>query len=444
MPFATDDVLRAAGSAAAPKLEIRHGRLIDPASGLDQETPLYLAEGRIVALGQAPAGWQADTVLDARGWVVAPGLVDASARLREPGYEYMATLETELAAAAAGGVTSLACPPDTDPALDEPGLVEMLKHRARQLGLAHVYPLGALTQGLRGEQITEMVELAEAGCVAFAQADVAVTDTRVLLRAMQYAATFGYSVWLRPQDHWLARDGVAHDGEVATRMGLNPIPVCAETIALNTMLALAQETQCRLHVCRLSSAVGVDMVRQAKARGLAVTADVAVHHLHLSDNDIGFFDPMLHLVPPLRTPRDREALWQGLADGTIDAICSDHTPVDEDAKLVPFAESEPGATGLELLLPLTLMWAQARGLSLPAALAPVTCQPARLLGLEAGRLVPGAVADLCLFNPETLWQPSPSTLHSLGRNTPYLGRLVQGQVEHTLLAGRTVYQRATS
>jgi dihydroorotase len=335
-------------------IEISGGRVIDPAQRLDGTATVYVADGTVASIGSQPDGWRADRVIDAAGCLVTPGFVDLAARLREPGLEHKATLESELAAAAAGGVTSLACPPDTDPPLDEPGLVEMLKHRARVVRKAHVYPVGALTLGLNGQTLTEMSELAEAGCVAFSHADVPLPDTQMLFRAMQYAGTFGHRVWLRPQDAHLARGGVAHDGEVATRLGLPSIPVSAETIALATIFALVRETGVGVHLCRLSSANGVAMVRTAKAEGLPVTCDVAVHHLHLCDVDIGWFDAQANLMPPLRGTRDRAALRAGVIDGTIDAICSDHAPVDDDGKQVPFGESEPGATGLELLLPLAL------------------------------------------------------------------------------------------
>jgi dihydroorotase len=372
--------------------------------------------------------------------VVCPGLIDASARLREPGLEYKATLESEMAAAAAGGVTSLACPPDTDPPLDEPGLVEMLKHRARSRGGAHVYPIGALTVGLKGEAITEMGELSEAGCVAFSHADAALADTQVLLRALQYAATFGYSVWLRPQDASLARGGVAHDGEVATRLGLPSIPSFAETIALDTIFELVRATGVRVHLARLSTHEGVARVREARKAGLPVTCDVAIHHVHLCDVDIGWFDSHCHVVPPLRGTRDRAALRAGLADGTIDLICSDHTPVDDDAKQLPFAEAEAGATGLELLLPLTLKWAQEERLSLSSALSRVTAAPARVLGLEAGHLAPGADADVCVFDPQAYWRVEPSALRSQGKNTPFLGLELAGRVRYTLVGGDIVHE----
>jgi dihydroorotase len=338
-------------------IEIRGGRVIDPLQALDRVADVYVSGGKIASVGAAPSRWQADRVIDARSCVVSPGFVDLAARLREPGFEHKATLESELAAAAAGGVTSLACPPDTDPPLDEPGLVEMLKHRARVINQAHVYPIGALTLGLKGETLTEMGQLAQAGCVAFSHADVPLPDTQMLFRALQYAGTFGHRVWLRPQDPHLGRGGVAHDGEVATRLGLPAIPVSAETIALATIFALVRETGVGVHLCRLSSARGVAMVRDAKADGLPITCDVDAHHLHLCDVDIGWFDAHANLMPPLRTTRDRDALRAGVADGTIDAVCSDHAPVDDDDKQVPFGEAEPGATALELLLPLTLKWA---------------------------------------------------------------------------------------
>ena len=379
-------------------------------------------------------------MIDASGLIVIPGLIDLAASLREPGYEYKATLESEMSAAVAGGITSLACPPDTDPALDEPGLVEMLKHRARALSQANVYPVGALTYGLKGVELTEMAELVDAGCVAFSQADAPLTDTRVLMRAMQYAATFGFGVWLRPQDSFLARDGVAHDGEVATRLGLPGIPVCAETIALSTMLQLARETGVRLHICRISSAAGVAMIREAKQEGLALTCDVSMNHIHLSEMDIGFFDSNCHLVPPLRNQRDRDALRAGLLDGVIDAICSNHSPVDEDAKQLPFAEAEAGATGLELLLPLVLKWAQQDKHTLLEAIANVTQKPARILNIDAGHLSVGAAADVCIFDPGADWKVEAAALKSQGKNTPFIGMELQGKVIYTLVNGQIVYQ----
>ena len=423
------------------QIEIRNGRLIDPKHGVDRKASLFIAAGKIAAIGDAPSSWQAQRSIDAAGLVVCPGLIDVAVRLREPGFEYKATLESEMDAAVAGGVTSVACPPDTDPPLDEPGLVEMLKHRARSLNRAHVYPVGALTVGLRGETITEMGELAEAGCIAFSQADVPIADTQVLWRAMQYAATFGYRVWLRPQDAHLSRGGVAHDGEVATRLGLPAIPPWAETVALDTIFALARATGARVHIARLSTHDGVVKVREAKRSGLAVTCDVAATHVHLADTDIGWFNAHCHLVPPLRSGRDRDSLRAGLADGTIDLICSDHTPVDDDAKQLPFAESEAGATGLELLLPLTLKWAAESKVALPTALSRITSDPARVLGIDAGHLAVGAVADVCVFDPGAWWTVDRKSLRSQGKNTPFLGMELAGSVRYTMVAGQVVHER---
>ena len=427
------------------KLQITNGRLIDPANQIDAKQDLFIIDGKVAAIGTAPSGFVAEQKIDASGLIVAPGLVDLSVRLREPGYEYKATLESELQAALAGGVTSLVCPPDTDPALDEPGLVEMLVHRARSLNQSHVYPLGALTIALKGYELTEMAELTEAGCVGFSQAEHAIQDTTVLLRALQYAQTFGYTVWLRPQDPHLGKGGIAHSGPFASRLGLAGVPVISETIALHTIFELMRSTGARVHLCRLSSADGIALVRAAKAEGLPVTCDVGAHHLHLTDADIGFFDSNARMVPPLRSQRDREAICAAVADGTVDAICSDHTPVDDDEKLLPFGEASPGATGLELLLSLALKWADASVAQadqrLKIALSRITVDAARVAGLTAGQLSVGSAADICIFNPDTMWTVQASALLSQGKHTPFLGYELQGQVHTTLVAGRIVFSR---
>ncbi|GAA5236199.1 dihydroorotase [Verticiella sediminum] len=426
------------------KLHIQGARVIDPASGTDAVRDIYVAGGRIVALGENPGDFAADRVIDARGLAVLPGLVDLAARLREPGYEYRATLESEMQAALAGGVTSIVQPPDTDPTLDEPGLIEMLKHRARLLNRARLYPLGAMTIGLKGEKLTEMAELTEAGCVAFSQAEEPVIDTTVLHRAMQYAATFGYALWLRPQDPWLGRGGVAASGSYASRLGLSGVPEQSETIALHTIFELQRITRARIHLCRVSSAAGLELVRKARAEGLPVSCDIGAHHVHLTDLDIGHFDSHFRLVPPLRGQRDRDAIRAALADGTIDAICSDHTPVDDDNKLLPFSEAEPGATGLELLLSLTVKWANETGIPLVQALARVTSEPARVLGdkvlASTGRIAVGGSADLCLVDLDTLWTVQASALNSQGKHTPFLGLEVPARVRATLVEGRLVYE----
>lgn len=429
------------------RLLISGGRVIDPKQGLDAQMDVAVAAGRVVAVGPSqtmPKEFNPQRVVNAKGKWVMPGLVDLSARLREPGYEYMATLESEIDAALAGGVTSLVCPPDTDPILDEPGLVEMLKFKAQQLNLARVYPLGALTTGLKGEEITEMAELAEAGCIGFSQAEQPVYDTRVLLRAMQYAKSFGLTVYLRPIEPHLSKGGVAHAGAYASRMGLSGVPVISETISLQRHFELVRATGVKLHVCRISSAKGVDMIRQAKSEGLPVTCDVGIHHLHLTDMDIGFFNPSAHLIPPLREQRDMEALRAGLIDGTIDAICSDHTPVDDDAKLLPFAESEAGATGLELLLSLTYKWAHLAGLDAANVVEWLSLAPAQIANIQAGHLMPGMPADIAVFDPEHEWIVSANTLVSQGKHTPFSGFPLIGKVSATVVAGQVAFGHVKS
>lgn len=433
------------------RILIRNARLIDPASGRDEAGSVAIEGERIAIVAAADdaerrlRGYGATRTIDARGAVVAPGLVDLAARLGEPGHEHEGLLESELAAAVAGGVTSVVCPPDTDPVLDEPGLVEMLKFRARNLDLARLYPLGALTQGLKGEALTEMAELTEAGCVGFAQADAPIRDTLVLHRAFQYAATFGYTVWLRPNDAWLG-NGVAAKGPLATRLGLTGVPVIAETIALMTIFELVRDTGARVHLCRLSSAAGVELVRKAKAEKLPVTCDASIHQLHLIDVDIGYFDAAMRLVPPLRQQRDRDAIRAALADGTIDALVSDHTPVGEDAKHLPFAEAEPGATALELLLGSALKWGAASELSLARTLATVTSRPTAVLAGSIGAspmgvagLREGAPADLCVFDPDEFWTVDGTTLASRSHHTPFARHEMPGRVRCTIVAGRIAY-----
>lgn len=432
------------------KILIKNGRVIDPASNRDEICDVAIAAGRIVSIGRAPTNFAPSKVIDAAGCIVAPGLVDLAARLREPGHEHEGMLESEMAAAVAGGVTSLVCPPDTEPVLDEPGLVEMLKFRAEKLHQARVFPLGALTRNLQGEILTEMVELTEAGCVGFSQAEVPLASTQVLQRAMQYASTHNYTVWLRPQEIHLG-NGVAASGPLATRLGLSGIPVAAETIALHTIFELMKGLGVKVHLCRISSAAGVALVRQAKDAGLPVTCDVSINSLHLTDVDIGYFDSRMRLNPPLRQQRDRDALREGLADGTIDALVSDHTPVDEDAKTLPFAEAEPGATGLELLLALALKWGQESGVGLTRSLAVLTSEPARVLGsalgtlhASVGQLVEGGIADVCVFDAQAEWTVTADALRSQGKHTPFSGYELPGRVRWTVAAGQLAFEDRTS
>ena len=430
------------------KLLIKGGRVIDPASGFDDLADVALLDGTVLAIQNIPPYFQPTQTIDATGCLVIPGLLDLAVRLREPGLEHASMLESEMAAAVAGGVTSLVCPPDTDPVLDEPGLVKMLRFRAEKLNQCHVYPLGALTRKLEGEALTEMLELTEAGCVAFSQAEVPLANTQVMQRAFQYASTFGYAVWLRPQEYFFGR-GVAASGALATRLGLSGVPVAAETIALHIIFELMRATGARVHLYRLSSAAGVALVRQAKLDGLNVTCDISINSLHLTDADIGYFDSRARLNPPLRQQRDRDALRMGLMDGTIDALVSDHTPVDEDAKALPFAESEPGATGVELLLSLALKWSQDSGVDLKRALAVVTHGPADVLGASlgkrqgrVGRLAVGGLADVCVFDAAAAWTVAPEALRSQGKHTPFSGYELPGRVRCTIVGGQVAFQAA--
>lgn len=422
---------------------IKGGRVIDPASGFDALADVAVAAGKVLAIKDCPPEFQPERVLDASGCIVMPGVVDLAVHLREPGHEHEGMLVSEMAAAVAGGVTSLVCPPDTDPVLDEPGLVEMLRFRAARLGQARVYPLGALTQQLDGEALSEMLALAEAGCVGFSQAQKPLSNTQVLLRAFQYAATFGYTLWLRPQDYFLGQ-GVAASGALCTRLGLAGVPVAAETIALHTIFELMRASGARVHLCRLSSAAGVALVRQVKLEGLKLSCDVSINSLLLTDADIGYFDSRARLDPPLRQQSDRAALQAALADGTIDALVSDHTPVNEDAKTLPFAQSEAGATGVELLLSLALKWSRDNAVSLRRALQVITSSPASVLAAAAGQpdmgaLRVGAVADLCIFDPDAAWTVTAAALRSQGKHTPFSGYELPVRVCYTLVGGRLAY-----
>ncbi len=409
---------------------ILNGRVIDPKNGVDRQASLYLAAGKIAAIGDAPAGFVAEKSIDAAGCIVCPGLIDLGARLN--------SIEAELAAAVAGGVTSVVVPPDADPPLDEPELADRLVHRGEEIGKARVLPLGALTLGLKGERLAELAGLKKAGCVAFSQANKPVVDTEALLRAMEYAATFGFAVWLQPQDYWLSRNGIAHEGEVASRLGLAGIPVAAETIAIGTIVQLVRDTGCRVHLTRISSAAGMALIQRARHDGLPVSCDVGIHHLLLTENDIGYFNPHARFCPPLRAQSDRQALSAAVASG-LATVCSDHTPVGADDKLLPFGDAKPGATGLELLLPLTLKWAEEAGIALPDALARITSAPAEVLGLPLGDLAVGTAADVCVFDPAADWQVTPEALKSRGKNSPWLGYVMSGRVRTTLSGGRVVY-----
>ncbi|HHM05988.1 MAG TPA: dihydroorotase [Gammaproteobacteria bacterium] len=422
-------------------IAIRNGRVIDPASGRDRVGDVFIAEGRIAALDHAPDGFRAERELNATGWVVGPGLVDLRAHLREPGEEHKGTIASETRAAAAGGITTVVCPPDTVPPVDTPAVATLIHDRALAAGHARVLTVGALTQKLAGSHITEMGALQQAGCVGVGNARRPLANPLVLRRAMEYAATFGLTVFVHPEDPHLANQGCAHEGRVSARLGLPGIPEAAETAAVATCLALIPQTGARVHFCGLSTQRAVRMVARARFDGVAVSADVSAHHLHLTEMDIGFFNSQCHVQPPLRHPRDRDGLRAGLAEGVIDAICSDHLPHEPDAKLGPFPATAPGISALETLLPLGLRLVRDGLVDLPTVLHRLSTGPARLLGIDAGHLQVGAAADLCLFDPEREWTLSPATLLSRGHNSPFSGWQFRGQVMATLLNGRVVYER---
>lgn len=418
---------------------IRGGRIIDPVNRLDAITDLYIADGSIAAIGEAPPAFKESETIDARGHIVCPGLIDLQARLREPGQKHKGSIASETAAAAASGITTLCCPPDTNPVIDSPAVAAQIAHRAEAAGKARVLPIGALTQGLGGEQLASMQALHTAGCQVMGNARRPVTSTLVQRRALEYAATLGLTVFINAEDPWLGADGCVHEGPLGTRLGLAGIPECAEVIAISRELILIEQTGVRAHFGQLSTARAVEMIAEAKAKGLDVSADVSAHQLYLTDLDVADFNSLCHVRPPLRSQRDRDGLRQALADGVINAVCSDHQPHDRDAKLAPFAATEPGISALETLLPLTLRLAEEGVMTLGEAISRLTCEPARILGIEAGRLNPGTIADICIFDPEQLWSVSEDKLVSAGKNTPFLGWEMKGRVTHTLLEGRLVY-----
>lgn len=424
------------------RVRIRDGRVIDPANDIDALLDVYLADGKIAALGTRLDGFEADQEIDACNCIVCPGLIDIAARVREPGQEHKASIATESLAAASGGITTLCCPPDTEPVIDTPAVAELIRLRAAAAGKTRIVTLGALTRGLAGEQLSEMAALARAGCAGVSNAMRPLVNTLVMRRALEYAATFDLTVFLYANDHLLADKGCAHEGRVATRLGLPGIPEAAETAAVARDLALIEQTGVRAHFCRLTSGRAARMVARARFDGVPVTADVAAPYLFLSEVDISDFDSRCHLIPPLRTVEDRQRLRQALQGGVFSALCSDHQPHEPDAKLGPFPSTEPGISGLDTLLPLGLRLVAEQALELSELIHRLTRGPADILGLPYGTLSVGATADICIFNPELTWQLDTQSMRSNGHNTPFMGWELQGRVTHTLLNGELVYTLA--
>ena len=421
-------------------LLIHNGRLIDPQQGLDQTTSLFIRDGKIAALGQAcPDSSDTDiSTLEAKGLCVIPGIVDLSVRLTEPGYDQKGTIASETTAAAAGGITRLCCIPNTQPIIDTPSVATLIQDLATEANRCRVHPIAALTQQLNGKMLSEMHALKNAGCIAVSNLYYPLNDTRVLLRCLEYAATLDMPVIFTPEDSALAANGCAHQGLVATRMGLPAIPATAETVALSSALLLVEQTGVQAHFSQLSCAKSVELIEQAQSQGLNVTADTSIYHLLETEDAITDFNSLFHIHPPLRTLADREALREGLKEGILAAICSSHQPHETAAKMAPFEATEAGISGIQLLLPLALRLQEEAGIELIDLIQRLTLGPAQCLGLPAGTLAVGEPADLCLFDPAISWQPQ-SEWYSKGLNSPYLYQQLKGKVRLTLIEGQTTY-----
>ena len=422
------------------RIAISNGRLICPVQRLDRQGNLYIADGRIVSTGERPAGFTADLEIALDGQYVCPGIVDLSVHTREPGFEHKATITSETETAVRSGVTSMVCPPNTRPVTDTTAVVELIHQRQHQLNKTRVYPLGALTKGLDGQQLTEVAALKRAGCVGLSNADRAVVDTEVLRRAFEYAAGFDLPVFIHPEDSYLRNQGVMHEGRISTRLGLPGIPETAETIAISRALLLIEQTGVTAHFCRLSSARSVELIDAAKQQGLPVTADVGICYLYLTELNVDGFNSQCRLWPPLRTDRDRLALLDGLTSGVIDAICSDHQPHDEDAKAAPFSRAEPGASTLEVLASLSFNLVATRGFNPGEIVRALSCRPASIIGIDSGTLADGAPADLFIFDDNRQWTVKAEQLASAGKNTPFDDWEMNGKVVHTIVDGTPAYQ----
>ena len=422
------------------RISISNGHLICPAQQLDGQGDLYIADGRIVSAGKRIDSFSADLEITLDGQYVCPGIVDLSVHTREPGFEHKATIASETEAAVRAGVTSMVCPPDTRPVTDTPAVVELIHERQYRLNKTRIYPLGALTRGLDGRQLTEVAALKRAGCVGLSNADKPIVDTEVLRRAFEYAAGFDLPVFIHPEDSYLRNQGVMHEGRISTRLGLPGIPETAETIAISRALLLIEQTGVSAHFCRLSCARSVELIGAAKQQGLPVTADAGIAYLYLTEVDVDGFNSQCHLWPPLRTDRDRQALLDGLRSGVIDAVCSDHQPHDKDAKAAPFSSTEPGASTLEVLAPLAFNLAAARGFSPGQIVQALTCRPASIIGIDAGSLAGGAQADLFIFDDNRQWTVEAEKLTSAGKNTPFDNWEMNGKITHTIVNGKLVFQ----
>jgi len=424
---------------------IKNGVLVDTLESSESKTDIFIDGNLIVGIGKSPSGFKPEQTIDAKGQWVVPGLVDGHARLREPGQTHKANIASETSAAVKNGITSLCVPPDTQPTIDNSAVVDLIHHQNAKAGnQCHIFTVGALSRELEGEHLSNMASLKENGCIAFSNAGRPFINNLVQRRAMEYAAGEGMLVIIQPRDDDLYANGCAHEGAISTRLGLPAIPEAAETAALAKDIELVAQTGARTHFGQLSCARSVDMIRQAKANGLPVTSDCAMHQLFLADHDIGDFDTNKLTIPPLRGQYDKQILREGIADGTIDSICSDHQPHEIDAKLCPFPSAEPGISAFDTLLPLAIRLVEENVLTLPEAIAKLSIKPARILGLPAGHIAVGELADIVVVDPDTHWLCIGKNFTSRGKNTAFEGWDFNGRVSYTLVAGKIVYQRSLS
>lgn len=419
---------------------IKNGRVIDPANSLDAIADVYIANGKILSVGDEPTGFVAEQIIDASNKLVTPGFVDLNASLREPGFEQKATISSESKAAVAAGYTTVCCLPNTQPILDTPAVAQLILDKAESAGFAKILPLAALTLGLEGKALTEVYALKKAGCVALSQAPNNAINSQVLRRALQYATTHDMLVVLKPEDVLIKDDGCVHDGVTSSRLGLPGIPTSAETVAIAQIIELTEETGARVHLTGLSSAKAVAMIARAQFTNVTISADVHAHQLHLTDEDVGTFDANYHVSPPLRSAMDKDAIIAGVARGTI-VVSSGHQPHEEEAKQAPFPATEQGISSLETVLPLMLRLVSEGSINLTQLVERLASEPAKILGLEGSSLSTQAVADITIFDPSQVWTVNQTAWQSKGLNTPFWRQQMIGQVTHTLVNGQLVYER---
>lgn len=424
------------------KTVIQNGRIIDPKNQLDQVGSIYISDGRIISTLDQPKGFQADQVIDASNAIVTPGFIDLYADLRQPGFEHKGTIATETMAAAANGFTHTVCPPNTLPVVDHAAAANLIKETAAHQGHTYVFPLGALTQGLKGEQLSEMHALNDAGCVGFSNSQQPVKETRTLRRCLEYAATFELPVFFIAEDASLAADGCVNQGPISTRLGLIGIPEMAETVEVAKIILLSEQVGVRVHFSQITTARSLTLIEQAKKDGLPITADVALHQLLFTEDAVNNFNSQFHVRPPLRSEADRQALNEGVRNGTIDAICSAHQPHDIAAKMAPFPETDPGMSTLDSFLPILLTLHHQEDIPLNTLIAAMTTKPASIVQQDLGHLSPGAEANITLFDLSEQWQLSEQGLHSRGKNNPFIGSNLQGRTLATLRKGKLTYQKA--